>query len=111
MSHASDLRDDFIAHWEAVLLSDGYAEEFRRSVDVVIDAHVKEARAPSPITEWLRRKPELHFVTSEAEPDGTIVARLHDDDVNEEFTVGVGRGEMHEEAVAAALNNAFAGEN
>jgi hypothetical protein len=85
--------------------------EWCRAVDAVINAALDESRAPSPITEWLRRKPELHFLTSEAEMDGTIVARLHDDDTDEEFTVGIGRGDTHEEATAAACNNAFVREN
>lgn len=111
MSKATDLRAelkaaliDAVKHYD----EGDVADELCRALDVVINAVLDEARAPSPITEWLRRKPELHFVTSEADMDGTIIARLHDDDTDEEFTVGVGRGETHEEAIAAACNDAFA---
>lgn len=112
MSKAAELRAEFLEHWEAVLCSvpEHYTEEFRRSVDVLLEATRKEAFQPSPLTVWLMQSPGERFTLAEYDEDAKrIRVNLDDIDGEEDEPVAVGFGESVEEAQADAINKLEAG--
>jgi len=104
------LRSEFLEHWEAVLLSvpEHYTEEFRRSVDALIEETRRDCFVNSPLSIWLVQSTTDRFAFAEYdESSKRIRVDLHDvgaDDEHEDEPVARGFGESVEEAIGDALN-------